>query len=79
MFAICALVGLGLKAFKFSRVSFLIGFILSARIESSYVQFTGLYEWQDLLTRPLALAFVVLAVAAAYWGAFINQARIDFV
>jgi TctA family transporter len=79
MFAICALVGLGLKAFKFSRVSFLIGFILSARIESSYVQFTGLYEWQDLLTSPLALVFVVLAVAAAYWGAFINKARIDFV
>lgn len=79
MFAICALVGLGLKHFKFSRVSFLIGFILSARIESSFIQFTGLYQWQDLFVNPLALTFMFLAVVAAYWGAFINKARIDFV
>lgn len=79
MFAICCVVGLGLKHFKFSRVSFLIGFILSARLEASYVQFTGLYEWSDLLDNYVAMAFIGLAVIAAYWGIFKNKAKIDFV
>ena len=79
MFAMCALVGIGLKYFKFSRVSFLIGFILSARIENSYTQFTGLYDWSDLFTNWIPAMFIALSVGAAYWGLFKNKARIDFV
>jgi len=79
MFAVCCLVGLGLKWGKFSRVSFLIGFILSARLEKSYLQFTGLYEWSDLLTNWLPATFLALAVLAGIWGLFFNKAKIDFV
>ena len=79
MFAVCCVVGMVLKYCKFSRVSFLIGFILSARIEKSYLQFTGLYEWSDLLLSPLPIAFLILAVIAAIWGLFYNKAKIDFV
>ena len=79
MFAICCVVGIVLKYCKFSRVSFLIGFILSARIEASYFQFTGLYEWTDLITNWLPATFLLLAVAAAIWGLFYNKAKIDFV
>ena len=79
MFVICCVVGIILKYLKFSRVSFLIGFILSARIESSYFQFTGLYEWTDLITNWLPATFLLLAVAAAVWGLFYNKAKIDFV
>jgi len=79
MFAICCAVGVVLKYLKFSRVSFLIGFILSARIEKSYLQFTGLYEWSDLFTSWLPPTFLALAVAAAIWGLFFNKAKIDFV
>ncbi len=79
MFAVCCVVGMLLKYFKFSRVSFLIGFILSERIEKSYVQFTGLYEWSDLFNTWLPPVFLALAIGAAIWGLFYNKARIDFV
>ena len=80
MLAICCAVGMAMKYLKFSRVSFLIGFILSARLESSWVQFdTFGYGWQDLLLKPLPAVFITLAVAAAIWGLFFNKARIDFV
>lgn len=79
MFTACCLVGLVMKYLKFSRVSFLIGFILSGRIEASYVQFTSLYQWQDLFSSWLPATFIALAVLALVWGLFFNKARIDFV
>ena len=79
MFAVMCVFGILLKYFKFSRVSFLIGFILSERIEKTYVQFTGLYEWSDLFTSWLPPIFLLLAGIAIIWGLFYNKARIDFV
>ena len=79
MFVICCVVGIILKYLKFCRVSFLIGFILSARIEASFLQFTGLYEFTDLITNWLPATFLILAVLAAIWGLFYNKAKIDFV
>jgi len=80
MLAICMGVGIGMKYFKFSRVSFLIGFILSARLESSWVQFdTFGYGWENLLFEPLPLTFMVLTLVALIWGLFLNKAKIDFV
>jgi len=77
---ICMLVGLTMKYLKFSRVSFLIGYILSARIESSWIQFNTFgYGWQDIVFNPLPLFFAVAAIAALIWGLFYNKARIDFV
>jgi TctA family transporter len=77
-FALCCAIGLLLKYIKFSRISFLIGFILSARLEKSYTQFTGLYEWSDLL-ETLPAIFIGMAIATSIWGIFFNKARIDFV
>ena len=79
MFALCCVVGVVMKYLKFSRVSFLIGFILSARVEASFVQFSYLYTWQDLFTNLVPAIFIALAVAAGIWGLFFNKARIDFV
>jgi putative tricarboxylic transport membrane protein len=79
MFAAMCVLGMLLKYFKFSRVSFLIGFILSERIEKTYVQFTGLYEWSELFTNWLPATFLLLAGIAIIWGLFYNKARIDFV
>lgn len=79
MFAVCCLVGIVLKYLKFSRVSFLIGFILSARIEASWVQFNSLYTWPDLFSSWVPTTFIILTVLAAIWGLFFNKARIDFV
>ena len=80
MFALCCLAGVAMKYLKFSRVSFLIGFILSYRLETSWVQFNSFgYGWEDLLLRPFPAAFIGLAIAAAIWGIFFNKAKIDFV
>ena len=80
MLAICMMLGLGMKYFKFSRVSFLIGFILSYRLETTYVQFTSFgYGWEELLFRPMPAVFISLTVVAAIWGLFFNKAKIDFV
>jgi len=80
MLAICMGAGMLLKYFKFSRVSFLIGFILSYRIETSWVQFNSFgYGWENLLFEPLPLFFMVATVVAVIWGLFFNKAKIDFV
>ena len=80
MLAICMVVGILMKYFKFSRVSFLIGFILSARLEASWVQFNTFgYGWENLVFEPLPLTFMVLTVLALIWGLFFNKAKIDFV
>lgn len=80
MLAICIGVGMLMKYLKFSRVSFLIGFILSYRLEASWVQFdTFGYGWEELVLRPLPATFMALTVVALIWGLFFNKAKIDFV
>ena len=80
MLAICIGVGMLMKYLKFSRVSFLIGFILSYRLEASWVQFdTFGYGWEELVFRPLPATFMALTVVALIWGLFFNKAKIDFV
>ena len=80
MLAICIGVGMLMKYLKFSRVSFLIGFILSYRLEASWVQFNSFgYGWEELVFRPLPATFMTLTVIALIWGLFFNKAKIDFV
>ena len=80
MFFMCCVAGLVMKYFKFSRISFLIGFILSHRLEASWVQFNTFgYGWEELLLAPFPATFIALAIIAAIWGIFFNKARIDFV
>lgn len=80
MLAICIGAGMLMKYLKFSRVSFLIGFILSYRLEASWVQFNSFgYGWEELVFRPLPATFMALTVVALIWGLFFNKAKIDFV
>jgi putative tricarboxylic transport membrane protein len=80
MLALCIGAGMVMKYFKFSRVSFLIGFILSYRLEASWVQFNSFgYGWEELVFRPLPATFMTLTVVALIWGLFFNKAKIDFV
>lgn len=80
MLAICIGAGMIMKYLKFSRVSFLIGFILSYRLEASWVQFNSFgYGWEELVFRPLPAIFIALTVVALIWGLFFNKAKIDFV
>ena len=71
--------GMVMKYFKFSRVSFLIGFILSYRLETTYVQFNTFgYGWKNYFSDQ-PRAFITLTTVAAIWGLFFNKAKIDFV
>ena len=79
MFFVCCMVGIVMRYLKFSRISFIIGFVLSERIEKSYLQFTSLYEWEDLLYSNIALLFIALAFMSLIWGLFFNKSKIDFV
>ena len=80
IFGICCIVGMALKHFKFSRVSFLIGFILSERLETVWVQYdTYGYPISDLFTNLIPLTFIILAVLTAIWGILFNKAKINFV
>lgn len=79
MLASCMLIGVVLKYLKFSRVSFLIGFILSSRVESSYTQFIGLYVWNDLFTSPVAVTLLIATVITVVYGVFFNKTKMEFV
>ena len=76
MLAICIGVGMLMKYLKFSRVSFLIGFILSYRLEASWVQFdTFGYGWEELVFRPINATFMALTVVALIWGLFLIKQK----
>ena len=58
----------------------MIGFRLSYRLETTFVQFNTFgYGWEELLFRPLPAVFLALTVVAVIWGLFFNKAKIDFV
>jgi putative tricarboxylic transport membrane protein len=78
VFALCSMVGLAAKYFKFSRPSMLIGFILADRIEALSVQMSNLYTVDSLIDRPIFLTLVALAVAMFIWGVFFNKNKLDY-
>ena len=71
--AICTVVGLSLRYLKISRISFILGFALSAKIELLGLQFITLYEFSDLLTRPISLVLLLCIVAVIVKGLFFNS------
>jgi TctA family transporter len=79
MLAACGLLGMLLKFAKISRACVVIGFILSARIESTGIQFLTLYKFTDLLNRPISLVLMLAIVIAVIFGVFFNKTKISYV
>jgi TctA family transporter len=79
MFLLCCVAGLTFKYLKLSRAAVIIGFVLADRFESILIQFTNLYSWHDLVTRPISAVILVIAVAALVYGVFFNKARVKYV
>ena len=77
--ALCSILGLTAKYFKFSRPAMLIGFILADRIESLSIQMTTLYNLDKLLERPIFLTLCVLVIMVFVYGVFFNKRKIDYV
>lgn len=79
VFVLCCLGGFLFKYLKLSRAAVIIGFVLAERFEATSLQFTNLYQWLDLFTRPISGTIMVLALAALVYGIFFNKVRIKYV
>jgi len=72
-------IGFSLKYFKISRVSFLIGFVLAHKLELITKQFTTLYQFSDLLHRPISIVLITISVIIAIYGVFFNKTTIKYI
>jgi TctA family transporter len=66
--AICSVVGIAAKKYKFSRPAIMIAFILSERVEALTIQLTSLYTIDTLITRPMFLTVMILVIITFVWG-----------
>jgi putative tricarboxylic transport membrane protein len=71
-------VGFMLKYLKISRISFIIGFALSLKMESMLLQFSSLYHIADLLHRPIALGLLIVSGLIIFYGIFFNRTTINY-
>ena len=78
MLAICSIIGMLFKFFKFSRACVIIGFVLAGRLEKVLIQFVTLYNWPDIFTRPISLTLISLTVCAIIYGIFFNKSKINY-
>jgi len=77
MLAICSVVGILCKKYKFSRPGLVIGFILADRIEALTIQLTTLYNLESLLTRPIFVGLALAIVVVFVYG-IRNKRRLDY-
>jgi TctA family transporter len=75
---LATLTGVCLKYLKISRISFIIGFALSHKMESMFLQFNSLYHFSDLLHRPIALGLLALSAVIIYYGIVRNRTTINY-
>jgi len=79
MFGLCCIGGMLCKYMKLSRAALIIGFVLSNRIEATFLQYNSLYDWYEMFTRPISGAILLAAIIALVYGVFFNKARIKYV
>ena len=66
--AVCSVLGVLCKKYKFSRPAMVIGFILAERVEALTLQVTSLYSIDQLVTRPIFVILVLLTACVFAWG-----------
>lgn len=79
IFILCSLAGIIFKYLKLSRAAVIIGFVLAERFEATSLQFFNLYNWSDLLTRPISGTLIAIAAGAIIYGVFFNKTKINYV
>lgn len=79
IFALCCLAGIVFKELKLSRAAVIIGFVLADRLEATSLQFTKLYDWSDIFTRPISGTLIAVALSAVIYGVFYNKTKIKYV
>lgn len=75
--ALCGLLGIFAKHFKFSRPALLFGFILAERIEALTLQLTAIYSIDRLIDRPIFLILIALITITVVWG-ITRRSKIEF-
>ncbi len=76
---ICTIVGVLMKISKLSRAAFIVGFVLSPRFETLLKQYSTLYEPADILSRPISVTLLAVALFAAVYGIGFNKTKISYV
>ena len=71
-----SILGFACKLYKISRPAILLGFILSSRVEAYTYQLIDLYTFEQILTRPIVIAVMVLASIMVYNR---NKFKVDYV
>ena len=66
--AVCSVLGILCKKYKFSRPAMVIGFILAERVEALTLQMTSLYSIDQLVTRPIFVVLLLLTTCVFAWG-----------
>ena len=70
-------IGVIMKKLKLSRPSLLIGFILASRVEGLSLQLFSVYDIEKLLTRPIFIGLIAMAIALLIWG-ITRKSEIEF-
>jgi len=71
-----SILGFACKLYKISRPAILLGFILSSKVEAYTYQLIDLYTLEQILTRPIVLAVMMLASIMVYNR---NKFKVDYV
>ena len=75
--AVCSVLGILCKKYKFSRPAMVIGFILAERVEALTLQMTSLYSIDQLITRPIFVILLLLTTCVFAWG-IITKRRLSY-
>ena len=66
--ALCTVLGIFAKKYKFSRPAMLMAFILASKVEALTIQLTTLYSLQSLLQRPIFLMLMFFVLCLFVYG-----------
>ena len=75
--AVCSVLGILCKKYKFSRPAMVIGFILAERVEALTLQITKLYSIETLITRPIFVILAIVTTGVFAWG-ITSKRRLDY-
>ena len=61
-----------------SRAAFIIGFVLSDRIEKLLYQYLTLFDWSDIIMRPVSVSLLLVTAAAMIYGIFYSKTKVNY-
>lgn len=66
--ALCSVLGIFCKKYKFSRPALLLAYMLSAKVEAYTIQMTAIYSPAELLDRPIFLTLMAVILVVLAWS-----------